>query len=130
MSVITTLHRIASVAIERIMLMMNNTEMCKIRRLENIDQAVLFLTGKHDDEGKSGDRGDFYRRKLADQMHVTFAVEGVTHNNVLSVVEAARILEFETRKALGESAKTRDVAPNVEIDETILNILARLADVF
>ncbi|XP_060584549.1 uncharacterized protein LOC132740623 [Ruditapes philippinarum] len=130
MAVITTLHRIASVAIERVMLMMNNTEMCKIRRLDNIEQALIFLAGNHDDEGMSGDRGDFYRRKLADQMHVAFAVEGVTHYNVFSVVKAAIVLEQETRKALAESAKSRDVAPYVEIDETILDILARLADIF
>ena len=109
---------------------MNNTEMCRIRRLENIDQALVFLAGNHDDEGKSGDRGDFYRRKLADQMHVTFAVEGVSHNNVQSVVEAAIVLERETRKALADSAKSREVAPSVDIDETILDILARLADIF
>lgn len=112
------------------MLMMNNTEMCKIRRLENIDQALVFLAGKHDDEGLSGDRGDFYRRKLADQMHVMFAVEGVTHTNVQSVVEAAIVLERETRKVLADCAKSREEAPHVEIDETILDILARLADIF
>lgn len=130
MSVITTLHRIASVAIQRIMLMMNNTEMCRIRRLENIDQALMFLSGQHDDNGLSGDRGDFYKRKLADQIHVQFAVEGVNHNNVLSIVEAAIVLERETRKALGQSAKSRAMAPSVDIDDTILNILSRIADVF
>ncbi|KAL4236521.1 hypothetical protein ACF0H5_004907 [Mactra antiquata] len=130
MAVITTLHRIASVALQRIMLMMNNTELCKIKRLDNVDQVLLFLSGQHDDNGLSGDRGDFYKRKLADQIHTTFAVEGVTHKNVQSIVEAAIVLERETRNVLGQSAKSRALAPTVDIDETILNILSRISDVF
>lgn len=130
MAVISTLHRIASVAIERILLMMNNTEMCRIRRLRSIQEVLLFLNGNHADAGLPGDRGDFYRRKLADQMHVTFAIEGVTHNNVMAVVETAIVLENETRKVLEKNAKDRHVAPNVEIDETILNILSRISDIF
>ena len=104
--------------------------MCKIRRLQNINEALLFLSGKHDDVGLSGDRGDFYKRQLADQIHVTFGVEGVTHDNVVSVVEAAITLEKETRQALRNSAQSRYSAPVVDIDENILNILARIADVF
>lgn len=130
MAVINTLNRIAQVAQERIMLMMNNTEMCKVRRMRNMADVLTFLNGQHDDQGMSGDRGDFYRRKLADQLHVTFAVEGVTHNNVVSVVEAAIILERETRRVLASSAQGRDIAPTVNIDDTILNILARIADLF
>ncbi|KAH3779489.1 uncharacterized protein LOC127842911 [Dreissena polymorpha] len=130
MSVVTALNRIASVAQERILLMLNNTGMCAIRRLANIREALMYLEGKFDDPKLPGDTGEFYRRKLADQLHVTFAVEGVTHTNILSVVEAAIILERETRRALADSAKSRFVAPSVEIDETILEILARIADVF
>ncbi|XP_052777164.1 uncharacterized protein LOC128214638 [Mya arenaria] len=130
MSIITALNRIASVAMERIMLMLNNTELCTIRRLSNIREALMFLQGKFDDPKLPGDTGEFYRRKLADQIHVTFAVEGVTHDNVLSVVEAAIVLERETRRTLSTSAYSRETAPPVDIDETILNILTRIADVF
>jgi len=130
MTVISALNRIASVAIERIMLMMNNTGMCLIRRLSNIQEALLFLQGKFDDPKLPGDTGEFYCRKLADQIHVQFAVDGVTHYNVLTVVEAAIVLERETRKAMSRGACNRDSAPSVDIDETILNILARIADVF
>lgn len=129
MAVVTALNRIATVAIERIMLMMNNTQLCPLRRLSTIQEALFFLQGKYE-SSLPGDTGDFFRRKLADQLHVTFAVDGVTHDNILSIVEAAIILEQETRRVLASSAKSRDVAPKVDIDETIINILARIADVF
>ena len=79
MAVITALNRIATVAIERIMLMMNNSELVPIRRLSNIQEALMFLQGKYDSE-RPGDTGDFFRRKLADQLHVTFAVDDNTRN--------------------------------------------------
>ena len=130
MAVITQLNRIALVACERIMLLLNNSEMTKKRRMESMSDVLTYLKGEHDDVGLCGDRGDFYRRKLAEQVHLSFAVEGVTHNNIMSVVEAAICLERETRQALQCSAISRASAPHVSIDETILNILSRIADVF
>ena len=130
MAVITSFNRIARVAMERVMLMLNNTEMCKKRRLTNIQDALVFLTGQHDDVGLCGDRGDFYRRQLADQIHVTFAIEGVCNNNVVPMVEAAILLEKQTQAILSNSANGRYEAPMINIDEDILNILARIADVF
>lgn len=130
MAVITQLNRIALVACERIMLLLNNSEMTKKRRMESMADVLKYLKGEHDDVGLCGDRGDFYRRKLAEQIHLSFAVEGVTHNNIMSVVESAIVLERETRQALQCSALSRTRAPHVSIDETILNILCRMADVF
>ena len=130
MAVITQLNRIALVACERIMLMLNNAEMTKKRRMASMEDVLTYLKGEHDDVGLCGDRGDFYKRKLAEQLHLNFAVEGVTHNNIMSVVEAAIVLERETRQALQGSAISRVRAPHVSIDDTILNILSRIADVF
>ena len=130
MAVITQLNRIATVACERIMLMMNNAEMTKKRRMTTMEDVLTYLNGERDDVGLCGDRGDFYRRKLAEQLHLSFAVEGVTYANIMSIVEAAIVLEQETRQALQGSAISRTRAPHVSIDETILNILSRIADVF
>ena len=130
MAVITQLNRIALVACERIMLLLNNSEMTKKRRMASMADVMRYLKGEHDDVGLCGDRGDFYRRKLAEQIHLNFAVTGVTHNNIMSVVESAIVLEEETRQALQCSAISRQRAPHVSIDETILNILSRMADVF
>jgi hypothetical protein len=89
----------ASVAIQHIILMMNDTEMCKIR-LENIQQVLVYLEGNHEDEGKPGDRGHLYRNLLASQISVNYDVEDVSHNNVLFIVKAAIALRDGTSKAL------------------------------
>jgi hypothetical protein len=57
-------------------------------------------------------------------------VDGVDHNNVVVIVEAAIKLERETRRILMSSADTRYSAPGVNIDEQVLNILARIAEIF
>mmetsp|Transcript_26747 Transcript_26747/g.43017 ORF Transcript_26747/g.43017 Transcript_26747/m.43017 type:complete len:125 (-) Transcript_26747:77-451(-) len=124
------MNRIAQVACERIILMMNNTELVKERRLSSMDQVLSYLTGKHDDVGLSGDRGDLYRRKLAEQIFLAFAVDGIDHNNVTVIVESAILLERETRRILMGSANSRFSAPGVNIDEQVLNILARIAEIF
>ncbi|XP_022318096.1 uncharacterized protein LOC111121221 [Crassostrea virginica] len=130
MAPVTTMNRIAQVACERIILMMNNTELVKERRLSSMDQVLSYLTGKHDDVGLSGDRGDLYRRKLAEQIFLAFAVDGIDHNNVTVIVESAILLERETRRILMGSANSRFSAPGVNIDEQVLNILARIAEIF
>lgn len=109
---------------------MNNTELVKERRLSSMDQVLSYLTGKHDDVGLSGDRGDLYRRKLAEQIFLAFAVDGIDHNNVTVIVESAILLERETRRILMGSANSRFSAPGVNIDEQVLNILARIAEIF
>ena len=111
------------------MLMMNNTRLVKERRLTNMEQVLTYLTGMHDDVGLSGDRGDFYRRKLAEQIFTSFAVDGVDHNNVVVLVEAAIALESQTRKILEGSAMTRNSAPAINIDEQVLNVLSRIAEI-
>lgn len=118
------------VACERIILMMNNTGLVKERRLSSMNQVLTYLIGRHDDIGLSGDRGDLYRRKLAEQIFLAFAINGVDHNNVVVIVESAIQLEQETRRILMGSANTRFSAPGVRIDEQVLNILARIAEIF
>ncbi|XP_021358655.1 uncharacterized protein LOC110453812 [Mizuhopecten yessoensis] len=130
MASIRTMNRIAQVAIERIILMMNNTNLIKERRISSIAQVQTYLRGCHDDVGMSGDRGDFYRRKLAEQIHINFNVNGVTHSNVEVVVDTAIQLEKRTRATLSGCAFNTQSAPSFEIDDPILDILAKIADVF
>lgn len=118
------------VACQRILLMMNNTELLSIPRLSSIDEALMYLQGLHADVGLSGDRGDLYRRKLAEQMYLNFRIQGVNHNNVVQIVAAALDLEKQTRRILSDAASNRDVAPPILLDDQILNILAKIADVF
>lgn len=108
---------------------MNNTGLVKERRLSSMNQVLTYLIGRHDDVGLSGDRGDLYRRKLAEQIFLAFAINGVDHNNVVVIVESAIQLEQETRRILMGSANTRFSAPGVRIDEQVLNILARIAEI-
>lgn len=110
--------------------MMNNTRLLKEKRITSMDEVLVYLQGYHDDVGLSGDRGDFYRRKLAEQIFTTFAIDGVTHRNVMAVVEAAISLNRETSRILKMSARDREWGPVINIDDGILNILARIADLF
>ncbi|XP_041358054.1 uncharacterized protein LOC121374965 [Gigantopelta aegis] len=128
MSAVSTLNRIAIVVCERLMLLMNNTELVKHRRMTCMDDVLLFLGGNHDDVGLYGDRGDFYRRKLAEEIYTAFAVHGVTHENVMSVVMGAIKLERDTRLIIEQGGLERGVAPPVSIDDTVLDILARIAN--
>ncbi|XP_048255897.1 uncharacterized protein LOC125382067 [Haliotis rufescens] len=125
---VSTLHRIALVSCERILLLMNNTRMLRHTRLSTMDDVLLYLNGMHDDVGLSGDRGDFYRRKLAEELYTTFSVHGVDYTNIDAVVAGAIDLERQTRFILAESGRRRDRAPPVHYDEQVLDILARIAD--
>ena len=100
---------------------MNETLLVKERRLSSMDQVLKYLNGMHEDIGMSGDRGDFYKRKLAEQIFLKFGISGVNHTNVMVIVEAAI--------QMGQGGLSRD-APRIDIDETVLDILARLADMF
>jgi hypothetical protein len=48
----------------------------------------------------SGDRGDFYRRKLAEQIFLNFGISGVNHTNVMVLVESAINLEKTTHAVI------------------------------
>ncbi|XP_060082687.1 uncharacterized protein LOC132561978 [Ylistrum balloti] len=130
MAPVRTMNRIAQVAIERIILMMNNTKLIKERRISTIQQVQTYLRGNHDDIGMSGDRGDFYRRKLAEQIYVNFNVSGVTHSNIEVIVETAIQLEKRTQALLAGCAFNTNAAPSVQIEDPILDILSKIADVF
>lgn len=126
MSVITTFNKIAVTASERITLSMNETEMYE-HKLSDIRKVLSLLKGEFEAD-LPGDTGDYFRRKLANQLHLTYAIDGLTHNNILPVVESAIILEEATRRVLTKSTK-RAEAPSIEIDDTILDILTRISGV-
>ncbi|KAL8571666.1 hypothetical protein ACOMHN_056622 [Nucella lapillus] len=126
---VSLLHRIATVGIERFILMMNNTLLLtRHHRLANIYEVVDYLLGNHDDVDCSGDRGDFYRRKLAEQIYVLFGVHYVTHTNVLSLVRDTIQLESDARHALAQCGTHRQTAPPIPVDDQVLDVLARIAD--
>lgn len=130
MAPVSALNRIANVAGERIMLMMNNTELCRHGRMRTMNDVLTYLSGNHDDVGFIGDRGDFYRRKLAEQLFLTFAVQGVDHTNVQMIVHAAIKLQRDTSQILGDSLWCKERVPGVVIDDDILDILAKIADMY
>lgn len=92
-------------------------------------QVVDYLLGNHDDIGCNGDRGDFYRRKLAEQIYVNFRVHYITHMNVLDLVYSIIKLEHDTRLALEKYGANRCSAPFIHIDSQVLDVLARIADI-
>lgn len=126
MSVITAFNRIAVTASERITLSMNQTEMYE-HKLSDIRTVLSLLKGDIE-ANQPGDTGDYFRRELANQLHLTYAIDGITHNNILPVVDSAIILEEATRRELNKSTQ-RTTAPSIEIDDTILDILTRIAGV-
>ena len=87
-----------------------------------------YLLGNHDDVHCNGDRGDFYRRKLAEQIYVNFGVHYVTHDNVLNLVRDTIQLEADTRQVLAVCGGKRDDVPPINIDPQVLDVLARIAD--
>ena len=91
-------------------------------------QVVDYLLGNHDDVNCSGDRGDFYRRKLAEQIYINFGVHYITHDNVLNLVRDAIQLESDTRHALAKCGAQRVSAPSINVDSQVLDVLARIAD--
>lgn len=126
---VSQLNRIALVAMERFILMMNNTLLLtKHHRLANIYEVVDYLLGNHDDVHCNGDRGDFYRRKLAEQIYLNFGVHNITHDNVFNLVRDTIQLESDTRFALAECGYSRNAAPPIEIDSQVLDVIARIAD--
>ncbi|XP_076440852.1 uncharacterized protein LOC143280153 [Babylonia areolata] len=126
---VSLMNRIAIVAIERFILMMNNTLLLtRNHRLANIYEVVDYLLGNHDDVGCNGDRGDFYRRKLAEQIYVYFGVHYVTHDNVINLVRDAIQLESDTRLVLAQCGLNRTSAPPIQVDDQVLDVLARIAD--
>lgn len=110
--------------------MMNNTKLIKERRLSSIEQVQTYLRGNHDDVGMCGDRGDFYRRQLAEQIYLNFNVRGVSHSNIEAIVDTAIQLERRTRALLSGSAFNTQAAPSIQVDDPILDILSKIADVF
>lgn len=95
-----------------------------------MDQVLVYLRGLHDDVGLSGDRGDFYRRKLAEQIALAFAIDGVNHNNVDIIVETAIQLERKTRQILTNCALNPGSVPPFDVSEDIMDILSRIAEIF
>uniref|UniRef100_A0A0B6ZZE4 Uncharacterized protein n=1 Tax=Arion vulgaris TaxID=1028688 RepID=A0A0B6ZZE4_9EUPU len=73
---VSTMHRMALKASEKIILLMNNTNMLtRHYRLTSMNDVLIYLTGNHEDQGMPGDRGDFYRRKLAEQMFIHYSIQ-------------------------------------------------------
>ena len=126
MSRVAVLNRIATRAIQQLILMMNNTHMLnKPNAIVYIDDIFIYLNGHHHDVGLSGDRGDFYRRKLAEQIFLNCAIQGIDHCNVVSVVNAAIDLEKVSRLALAGELPDE----SVDIDYVMLDILRKIAGI-
>uniref|UniRef100_A0A0L8IBD5 Uncharacterized protein n=1 Tax=Octopus bimaculoides TaxID=37653 RepID=A0A0L8IBD5_OCTBM len=118
------LNRIATRVIQRLILMMNETHMLiPPNSVKNIHDVLLYLSGGHEDVGMSGDRGDFYRRKLAEQIYLNFAIQGIDHYNVIAVIKAAIDLEEISKLVMfGELSEE-----NIAIDDRMFSILARIS---
>ncbi|CAL1529839.1 unnamed protein product [Lymnaea stagnalis] len=127
---VSTMHRMALKAQENIILLMNNTRMLtRHHRLASMNDVLVYLTGNHEDQGMPGDRGDFYRRKLAEQLYLHYAIQNIDHTNVLTLVEGLLRLEQDCRKILSSLACHRSEAPPINVDGQILNVIARLANI-
>ncbi|KAK0062909.1 hypothetical protein Bpfe_007629 [Biomphalaria pfeifferi] len=127
---VSTMHRMALKAQENIILMMNNTHMLtRHHRLASMNDVLIYLTGNHEDQGLPGDRGDFYRRKLAEQIYLHYAVQNIDHTNVLILVEGLIRLEKDCRQVLAALACHRAEAPPINVDGQILDVIGRLAEV-
>ncbi|KAK3782548.1 hypothetical protein RRG08_061778 [Elysia crispata] len=128
---VTTLHRMALKACEKIILLMNNTRMLtRHHRLSCMNDVLIYLTGNHEDQGMPGDRGDFYRRKLAEQIYIHYSIQNVDHTNILALIDGILRLEHECRMTLANCGTQRDQAPPVNVDGQILDIIGRLADLY
>jgi len=124
------MHRISIKATEKIILLMNNTTMLtRHHRLSSINEALIYLTGHHEDEGMPGDRGDFYRRKLAEQIYLHFHIHNIDHTNIMNFMESLIRLECESRQVLSVYGHQRTEAPPICVDSQVLDIIARLADI-
>jgi hypothetical protein len=77
----------------------------------------------HEDVGMSGDRGDFYRRKLAEQIFLNFGISGVNHTNVMVLVESAINLEKTTRRLMSEGALTRDAQTGAKVTTILVEFI-------
>ncbi|GFN95029.1 hypothetical protein PoB_002153500 [Plakobranchus ocellatus] len=128
---VSTMHRMALKACEKIILLMNNTRMLtRHHRLHCMNDVLVYLTGNHEDQGMPGDRGDYYRRKLAEQIYIHFSIQNVDHTNVLALVDGLLRLEHDCRMTLANCGAKRDQAPPINVDSQILNIIGRLADIY
>ncbi|GFR89799.1 hypothetical protein ElyMa_006134400 [Elysia marginata] len=128
---VTTMHRMAVKACEKIILLMNNTRMLtRHHRLSCMNDVLIYLTGNHEDQGLPGNRGDFYRRKLAEQIYVHYSIENVDHTNILTLMEGILMLEQECRMTLASCGTRRDQAPPINVDCQILDIIGRLAGLY
>ncbi|RUS80328.1 hypothetical protein EGW08_011897 [Elysia chlorotica] len=128
---VTTLHRMAMKACEKIILLMNNTRMLtRHHRLSCMNDILIYLTGNHEDQGMPGDRGDFYCRKLAEQLYIHYSIQNVDHNNIFFLMDGIMRLEQECRMTLAHCGTQRDQAPPIHVDGQILDIIGRLADLY
>lgn len=128
---VTTMHRMALKASEQVILLMNNTRMLtRHHRLTCMNDVLIYLTGNHEDQGLPGDRGDFYRRKLAEQLYIHYSIENVDHTNILNLMEGILHLEQDCRMTLARCGTERNVAPPISVDCQILDIIGRLADFY
>jgi hypothetical protein len=126
---VSTMHRMALKASEKIILLMNNTELLtRHYRLASMNDVLVYLTGNHEDQGMPGDRGDFYCRKLAEQLYVHYGIQNIDHYNVLAFVEGLVGLEHDCRSILCQFACQRAEAPPITVDGQILDIIGRLTD--
>ncbi|GAB1602732.1 hypothetical protein Ahia01_000553200, partial [Argonauta hians] len=118
------LNRIATIAIQRLILMMNDTNMLiPPNSVKTVNDVIYYLKGKHIDIGLSGDRGDFYRRKLAEIIYLNFAIQGVDHINVLSIVNAAVHLEKVSRMILLGRMREQDI----DISDRMFSVLSKIS---
>jgi len=127
---VATMHRMALKASQKLILLMNNTTLLtRHHRLTSMNEILVYLTGHAEDEGMPGDRGDFYRRKLAEQLYHHFNIYNVDHTNVLDFVCAVVRLEHETRNALTRCPRMPDAAPHINVDDQVLDMVGRLSNV-
>lgn len=76
-----------------------------------------------------GDRGDFYRRKLAEQIYLHYSIQNIDHINILALIEGLLRLEHDCRAILSAQACQRSTAPPVNVDGQILSVIGRLAEI-
>lgn len=118
------LNRIATRVIQRLILMMNDTHMLiPPNSVKTIHDVLLYLSGGHEDVCMPGDRGDFYRRKLAEQIYLNFAIQGIDHYNVITIIKAAIHLEEDSKSVMFGELPDDYIA----IDDRMFSILARIS---
>ena len=94
-----------------------------------IDYHMSVTQGHHEDEGMPGDRGDFNRRMLSEQIHHHFHIYNLDHTNILQFIDGLICLEKDCRMILSRLGGEKLNVPPVRVDDQILDIVGRLADV-